>query len=297
MDGFEACRRLKDDAETRLIPVVLMTALSDVEDRIKGIEAGADDFLTKPVHRDELLARIRTSLRLKQAIDYKVDALQVAQDYLAKFVPQSVKRIIEAQPEMAELAKQDQDVSVLFVDISGYARLSETLPHERVNFIVERYFSSFLDCIHANGGDINETAGDGVMVIFSDPNPQHHARKAVRTALEILRRTTQLNDQFQETFAPIALHIGINSGTALVGFTKLEGASSARWTYTASGPTTNVAARIAGLGEEGKVLVGPETAQRLTGCFSMREIGYRRFKNIQDELMIYHILDEVERQV
>ena len=81
MDGFEVCRRIKNDAETNLIPVVLMTALGDVEDRVKGLEAGADDFLTKPVHRDELLARIRTSLRLKQTIDHKMDALQHARQH------------------------------------------------------------------------------------------------------------------------------------------------------------------------------------------------------------------------
>ncbi len=79
INGFEVCRRLKTDVDTQLIPVVLMTALSDVEDRIKGLEAGADDFLTKPVHREELLARIRSSLRLKQTIDQKVEALQLQQ--------------------------------------------------------------------------------------------------------------------------------------------------------------------------------------------------------------------------
>src|SRR5215470_12968188 len=103
MDGFEACRILKENADTRLIPVVIMTALGQVEDRIKGIEAGADDFLTKPVHRDELLARIRTSLRLKRAIDYKVSLLQNIQEHLVKFVPQSVTRIIAAHPEAPEL--------------------------------------------------------------------------------------------------------------------------------------------------------------------------------------------------
>lgn len=75
MDGFEVCTRLKDDPDTRLIPVVLMTALGQVEDRIRGIEAGADDFLTKPVHPDELLARIRTSLRLKRTIEHRISGL------------------------------------------------------------------------------------------------------------------------------------------------------------------------------------------------------------------------------
>src|SRR5215470_13290897 len=159
LDGFEVCQRLKGNDETRLIPIVIMTALGQVEDRIKGIEAGADDFLTKPFNRDELLARIRTSLRLKRAIDYKVSLLQNIQEHLVKFVPQSVTRIIAAHPEAPELEKKEQDVSVLFVDISGYARLSELLPQDDMNRIVERYFSSFLDCIHTNGGDINETAG------------------------------------------------------------------------------------------------------------------------------------------
>ncbi len=294
MDGFETCKRLKDDPETRLIPVVIMTALGQVEDRVKGIEAGADDFLTKPVHRDELLARIRTSLRLKQTIDHQVSVLQGIQDYLAKFVPQSVQRLVAANPEAPELEKREQDVSVLFVDIRGYTRLSETLPQAQVNFIVERYFSSFLDSIYANEGDINETAGDGVMVIFADADPQRHARKAVQTALEIVHRAIQLNAQFQGTFAPIYLHIGINSGLALVGPTKLEGASGTRWTYTATGSVTNLAARIAALSEEGAVFIGPETARRLDGVFPMQALGQQQLHNVSEKVMIYRILGQAE---
>src|SRR5712692_3342530 len=118
MDGLTACRILKENDETRLIPVVIMTALGQMEDRIKGIEAGADDFLTKPVHRDELMARIRTSLRLKRTIERRVSLLQGVQEHLAKFVPQTVKRIIAENPVAPELEKREQDVSVLFADIS-----------------------------------------------------------------------------------------------------------------------------------------------------------------------------------
>jgi len=297
MNGFEVCKSLKDNADTCLIPVVIMTALGQTEDRIKGIEAGADDFLTKPVNRDELLARIRTSLRMKRAIDHKVSLLQNVQEHLVKFVPQSVTRIIAANPEAPELEKKEQDVSVLFVDISGYARLSELLPREDMNLIIERYFSSFLDCIHTNGGDINETAGDGLMVIFADADPQHHARKAAQAALEMVQRAAPLDAQLQGTLGPVSVHIGINSGLALVGPTKLQGATGTRWTYTASGPVTNIAARLATLGEGGAVLVGPETARRIAGRFLMHEIGQRQLKNISEEMLVYRILGAVDRHV
>jgi len=296
LDGFEVCKRLKENDETRLIPVVIMTALGQVEDRVKGIEAGADDFLTKPVNRDELMARIRTSLRLRQTIERKVGLLQGIQEHLAKFVPQAVQRLIAENPAAPELAKREQDVSILFADISGYTKLSEALPQDQVSFIVERYFSSFLDCVHANGGDISETAGDGLMAIFPATDPARHARNAVKTALEILQRTATLNEQLRGTFESIAVHAGINSGLALVGPTKLEGATGTRWTYTASGSVTNVAARIAALSEGGTVLISAETAWRVAGLFSMKEIGKRQLKNVKEEVLIYQVLGEADNQ-
>lgn len=290
MNGFDTCKILKDNAETRLIPIVIMTALGNVEDRIKGIEAGADDFLTKPVHRDELLARIRTSLRLKQTIEHKMETLYAVQEHLAKFVPQAVKRLIEANPEAPALEKQEQDVSVLFVDISGYSQLSQRLPLQDVNRLVEAYFSSVLDCIHAHAGDINETAGDGIMAIFMDTYPHRHAIRAVQTAMETMQRTVELNTTWQEHATPLAVHIGINSGAALVGSTKFEGARSSRWTYTASGPVTNLAARLAARSLPGTVLVGPETAWRVAGTFPTRPLGKQQFKNFQEEVLVYQIL-------
>ena len=290
MDGFEVCQILKDNAETRLIPVVIMTALGQTEDRIKGIEAGADDFLTKPVNRDELMARIQTSLRLKQTVEHKISLLQSAQTHLSKFVPQVVQRRIEANPETPALETQEQDVSVLFVDISGYTKLSDTLPPQQVKAIIERYFSSFADCIYANGGDINETAGDGVMTVFTAADPDSHARSAVRAALEILRRTQQLNAQRQAGVEPIAVHMGINSGLALVGATKLEGVGGIHWTYTALGQMTNIAARIAALAQGGMVFIGPETARRVAGYFALKEIGKQQLKNVTEDVFVHQVL-------
>jgi class 3 adenylate cyclase len=295
MDGIEACRRLKDDPDTRLIPVIIMTALGHVEHRVRGIEAGADDFLTKPVNRNELLARIQTSLRLKQTVEHKMDKLKGAQEYLARFVPQSVIRMLEENPEAPELEKTDQDMSALFVDVTGYTRLSEDM-RQTADFIVEKYFSRFLDSIHGNEGDITETSGDGLMVVFPDQDPNEHPKKAVRAALEILQKTGELNDQLKGIFEPIAVHMGINSGIALIGPTKYEGTSSTRWTYTALGPAVNLAARIAGVAEGGMILVGPETARRIEGYFGTKEIGKKQLKNIKHEVMIYQVLGEADRQ-
>src|SRR5207245_8941340 len=163
------------------------------------------------------LALLRAPWRLKRPIDPKVSLLQNVQEHLVQFVPQSVTRLIAAHPEAPELEKKEQDVSGLFVDISGYTRWSELLPHEDMNLIIEGYFSSFLDCIHTNGGAINETAGDGLMVIFADADPQHHARQAVQAALEMVQRAAPLDAQLQGTFGAISVHIGINFVLALVG--------------------------------------------------------------------------------
>jgi class 3 adenylate cyclase len=294
MDGIEACKRMKDDPETRLIPVVIMTALGHVDDRVRAIQAGADDFLTKPVNRGELLARIQTSLRLKQTVDAKLDRLKGAQEYLARFVPQSVIRQLEEHPEAPELEKTDQDMSAMFVDVSGYTRLSEDL-HQTADFMVEKYFSRYLDSIHALEGDVTETSGDGLMVVFPSAEPKEHALNAVRAALEILQKTDELNEQLKGIFDPISVHMGINSGIALIGPTKYEGVSGARWTYTALGPTVNLAARIAGVTEGGMILLGPETARRIEGHFDTKEVGKKRLKNVKDEVMIYQVIGEADR--
>src|SRR5207253_4321730 len=110
----------------------------------------------------------------------------------------------------------------------------------QVNRHVERYFGAFFDEIVKYGGDVNETVGDGLMVIFRDLDPKRHASAAVLAALGIQRRTAEINGQLRGEFEPIAMHVGVNSGTASVGATKIEGAAGTRWTYTASGPTTDV---------------------------------------------------------
>jgi DNA-binding response OmpR family regulator len=288
LDGLSVCRALKSSDETRLIPIVIMTALDGIEDRIKGIEAGADDFLTKPVNPRELFARIQTALALKHTVDRKLGELQRIKDHLAKFVPETVRRLVAANPEAPELAKRDRDVSVLFLDISGYARLCERLQLGALSELVEGYFSAFLDRIREANGDINETAGDGFMAIFDAPDPETHAITAAETALALLDVTDGLNQKHPDQ--SLAIHMGINSGAALVGSTCFDGLRGSRWTFTASGPVTNMAARLAGMAVAGQVLAGPETVRRLAGRFRLEPVGRERLKNITDAIDVYRVV-------
>jgi len=285
MDGFEVCRTLKANDETRLIPIVIMTALDGIDDRIKGIEAGADDFLTKPVNQRELLARVQTTLKLKQTVDRKLSELDRVNQHFAKFVPEAVRRLVAANPEAPELTKRERDVSVLFLDISGYSQLSERLPPTALNSLIERYFSTFLDHIHDAGGDINETAGDGFMAIFQDVDGAVHAIKAVDTALSLLAATDALNHDNRQQ--PLAIHMGINSGLAFVGSTRFEGLRGTRWTFTASGPVTNLAARLASIAEASQILAGPETVRRLGQRYHLERLGRERLKNIGEGIELH----------
>jgi class 3 adenylate cyclase len=187
-----------------------------------------------------------------------------------------------------ETGNCEQDVSVLFVDISGYTALSERLPLDVVNTLVEQYFSVFLDRAHDTGGDVTSTAGDDLMVVFQDADRCAHAIKGADTALALLTVTERLNQESSEQ--PLAIHMGVNSGIALVGATRLEGVHDTRWTFTASGPVTNLAARLAGVAHAGQILISPETARRLGDRYRLASLGREHLKNIAEPIEMVQVL-------
>jgi class 3 adenylate cyclase len=234
---------------------------------------------------EETNAALRAALR-------KVELLEHVKTHLGKFVPAAVRQIIERDPTAPALDKHEQDVTVLFLDIAGYTSISEALDQEQVNYLIERYFSSFLDDIYAHQGDINETAGDGLMIIFQHDDPRAHASAAVRTALAIRDKTRHINAELAETYTPIAVNMGINSGVAAVGSTKFESAIGTRWTFTASGPVTNLAARIGAHASDGGIYIGAETARRLAEAFVLCDLGPQTFKNMREPVEVYEVLEK-----
>jgi class 3 adenylate cyclase len=223
----------------------------------------------------------------------RVQILESIRANLSKFVPRVVQDLIERAPEAPALAKRDVDVSVLFVDIVGYSRLSDRLDAARLNHLVERYFGAFLDEILGQGGDVNETAGDGLMVIFQDPDPRRHAVAAALAGLGVLRRTAEINAAMDgepgPPAEPIGVHVGVNSGVAAVGATRIEGLAGTRWTYTASGPVTNVAARLAALGEGDAVMLGGQTRRRLGPEFAPEDLGETELRNIDEPVRVFRL--------
>jgi class 3 adenylate cyclase len=251
--------------------------------------------------RDVVLLRDLTHLATNAIVNarnhWKISREKMNMDriltHLRPFVPETVQRIVEKDPASPHLGKKDMDVSILFLDVAGYTKISESLTQEKVNFIIEKYFSGFLDVIYHHGGDINETAGDGLMAIFQR-DPWENALNASHAALEIREKTVEINQELQGRFEPIAVNMGINSGVASVGMTQFHGAAGTRMTYTASGAVTNLAARIAAAATDGEILVGPETAHRTGGHMQLYDRGVMRFKNVKGDVQVFTLVGPKE---
>ncbi|MBI5568746.1 MAG: GAF domain-containing protein [Desulfomonile tiedjei] len=250
--------------------------------------------------RDMVLLQDLTNLATNTIVNAKKYAkisrekltLERIMGHISPFLPETVKRIVEKNPEAPAFDKRESDISILFLDVADYTRITESVTRDQVNFIIEKYFSSFLDVIYSHGGDVNETAGDGLMAIFQGTVDDHPLR-AANAALDIRRRTGEINEELAGLFYPIAVNMGINSGTASVGMSRFTGTSGTRMTFTASGSVTNLASRLAASAQDGEILVGPETAHRISDKMTLFSKGSMRFKNIRETVQIHSLVPPV----
>ncbi len=224
-----------------------------------------------------------------QRVSRERERLDKIKNVLSRFVPETAKSIIERDPEKAMLDKYIQDATVLFLDVEGFTTLVQKYPHDRINRAIETYFSMFFDLIQRGGGDINETAGDGMMVIFLHPDPKEHARNAVQVAVEIQHRCHEYAELQNPDLFPIRVKVGISSGEVYLGSTKMRGTERDRWTFTASGPVTILAARLSQYGRGGQILIGEETARRVENHFRLTLMEKVSLKNIQDPGKVFRV--------
>jgi len=248
----------------------------------------AEDLELLETLADQAAVAVANAEAHQQVLDYarQLERSLLIRTSLSKFVPQRVRDLIEESPEAPSLDKRETEVSVLFADISGYTRLSGRLAPDALDALVQRYFGAFLDEIVKHGGDVNETAGDGLMVIFHEGE---HARAAVEAARAIHRRAAEIGAELADRYDPFEMHIGVNTGPALLGATKIEGRAGTRWTYTASGMTTNIAARLAAQAQGGEIVLTEATYSRLSSDLTLEDMGLRELKGIEQPVRLYRL--------
>lgn len=241
---------------------------------------------------EQLLAQIKMkNLRLEETLA-RVQLLESIQSHMSKFVPKSVQDLIEDNPENPDLNKHEKDISVLFLDIAGYTKMSENNSREKMNYLIETYFSEFLNIIVENKGDINETAGDGLMILFQDKIPKIHATNAVTAALGIHKKTQLINERLKGKYKPVSVNMGINSGIASVGSTRFKGIAGDRWTFTASGAVTNIAARVCSIAANGQILVTAITSDHIKTKFKLGAPRDQTLKNVSKAIQVREVLPD-----
>ncbi|MBI2180341.1 MAG: adenylate/guanylate cyclase domain-containing protein [Deltaproteobacteria bacterium] len=203
-------------------------------------------------------------------------------------VPRNAVALLKNSGRRELPAKEIREVAVFFVDIEGCTRLCEDLPPREVNEVRETYFSEYLDIIRADGGEVTEVLGDGLLALFEGPDIKENVHAALTAARRIQVRTVGLNRRRRGRHDPIIVNIGLNAGPALTGLTRLRGRSGERWVYSASGPVTNVAARLAALAHGGQALTTKATVD-LLGC-KCRSIGPHVLKNVTGVIDVVEIL-------
>lgn len=176
--------------------------------------------------------------------------------------------------------KRMRDIAVLFVDIESCTHRCEELPPRAMNDVIETYFSGYLDAVRAFEGEVTELLGDGLLAIFEGPDFRASIEAAMNATDRIRAVTVLLNRRRSRRHDPVALRAGLNAGQALTGVTRLRSRKGDRWFYAASGPVTNIAARLCALANGGQVLTTQAVANLVPGRCAFRRLGPRHLKNV-----------------
>ena len=271
IDGYEVCRRIREDPRTAVLPVVMITA-SGEQEKIRAIESGADEFITKPFDQAELMARIRSLVRINtyhRTIAAQSRELAEWNQQLEQRVEEQLDEIARVgrlrrflSPQVAELIMRDGDESVLeshrreivvvFCDLRGFTPFAETSEPEEVIGLLREYHAALGDLVFRFEGTLERFTGDGLMVFFNDPFPcPDPATRAVRMSVAMRARVRELADGWSARGHELGFSIGIAQGFATLGRIGYEG----RFDYAAIGSVTNLAARLCSESEPWQVLM------------------------------------------
>ncbi|HZW48394.1 MAG TPA: response regulator [Microvirga sp.] len=307
MDGIEVTKRLKSDEALRAIPIILLTAKSSIKDVVAGLDAGGDDYLTKPFEPATLVARVRSLLRIKTLYDtvqaqaaelavlnrdlearveQQVQELERLRD-LRRFLAPQLADMIASKGGKAEILEHHRrEIVVLFCDLRGFTSFAEIAAPEEVMALLSAYHSTLGPLIHAAEGTLERFTGDGMMIFFNDPIPcPDPAARAVRLAIAMRDSTQLLARDWGLRGYSIGFGIGISQGYATLGRIGFEG----RFDYAAIGTVTNVAARLCSEARDGQILVTQRIATEVEDMATAISLGDFHLKGLSRPIPIYNI--------
>jgi adenylate cyclase len=306
LDGIEATKRLKADESLPFTPIILVTAKADSKDVVTGLEAGADEYLTKPVDQTSLVARVKSMLRVKELHD-KI-ASQAAD--LAKWNKTLEERVADQltqieragrlkrflAPQIAELVLNDgddkvleshrRDVSVVFCDLRGFTAFAETSEPEEVMAGLRDYHAQLGKLIHKYEGTLERFLGDGLMVLFNDPlRCPDPSLRAVRMAVEIRDAVADLATGWSKRGYELGFGLGIAHGYATLGGIGFEG----RFDYSAIGTVVNLAARLCSQALAGQILIDPKVYAAVEAEADAEPAGELTLKGLSRAIKAFNI--------
>jgi adenylate cyclase len=300
MNGYDVCRRIRENPETGILPVVMVTALDPGPERIKGLEAGADDFLTKPINQPELLARVRSLLRIKdlwdritelnrtleQRVSDQVSQLERLARLKRFFSPQLAELIVGGDAE-DPLKSHRREITVVFLDLRGFTAFAETAEPEEVMGVLREYHAEMGRLVLEHEGTLERFTGDGMMIFFNDPLPvPNPAERAIRMALAMSKRVAGLAQGWRKRGFDLDFGVGLAQGYATIGAIGFEG----RWDYGAIGTVTNLAARLCGEAKPGQILISRRMVGTVEDLVEVEPVGELALKGFSRPVTAFNVI-------
>jgi adenylate cyclase len=279
LDGIEVCQRLRAQPEHAGLPILLLTALNRSEDKVRGLEAGANDFLSKPFDESELSARVRSLLRTKALQDRLADLL-------GRYVSESVAAEALRDPFAVSLGGDRRPVSTLFADVRGYTALAAEHPPEETLDLLNRYLTVVTEAVETHGGTVADLLGDGVFAFFGAPmTHSDDPARAVRAALAMQAAVTRLEIPAMPGVR-LQAGIGITSGEVIAG----NVGSEHRMHYAVVGDSVNVAAHLQAAAGPGQILADEATHNALGDLVAWQDLGSLRLAGKGDWVRTFSVL-------